>query len=148
MTSLINEKTIILSKLTYAFIYMLFHQMVALLCPHFVLSPQCYFTLSHSKKKVGPGSIPACRDRKAGERLLAMKPATGLERTAELFPACANSGKVHVKQNLRCCSKHFSSHSHKSHFDLVKWIFAREFFPQDLSLTILADEVIIGGNFI
>lgn len=141
MTFLINEKTIILSKLTCAFICMLFHQVVALLWYHFVLSNQCYFISSPSRKRricVHPCLLACSRDRMVGERLLAMKPSHSgkqrLERTAQLFPVRGYSdgqGRVHVKQNQKrwfLVNTFFSSHSHRSHLGLVKWIFAKGFF--------------------
>lgn len=109
---------------------MLFHQMVALLWSLFVLSPQCYFTSSPSKKYricVHPCLLACSRDRKAGESL-AMKPnceKQRLEGTAELVPVCDNSDG-HIKQNLKCSCEHFSFHSHRSHFGLVKWVLETE----------------------
>lgn len=152
VTSSINEKTTIQSKLTCAFICMLFHLMVALLCPAFVLSPRCYFTSSLSKKNVRSGSIPACRDRKGGREAACHETShwekQRLERTAELFQICANSDgpgdEVHVKQNLKFCTEHFSSHSHKVHFGLVE--FCQRVFSQDLSLVVLAEEALEGTS--
>lgn len=75
-----------------------------------------------------------------------------LEGTAELFPVCDNSDG-HVKQNLKCSSEHFSSHSHRSHFGLVKWVLETEVKkkPQMVFLKtylmILADEALEGTLF-
>lgn len=155
MTFLINEKTIILSKLTCAFICMLFHQVVALLWYHFVLSHQCYFISFPSRKRricVHPCLLACSRDRMVGERLLAMKPSHSgkqrLERTAKLFPVCGYSdgqGRVHVKQNQKCSSEHFLfiSLTQKSPWP-GEVDFCQRAFSQDLSLMLLADEVLEG----
>lgn len=148
MTFLRNEKTIILSKLTGALIYLLFHQMLALLWSPFVLSPQCYFTSSPSKKICLGFLSVHCFIQEWNHATVKNR----LERTAELFPAWANTdgqGEVHAKQNLKCSSEHFSSLSHRSHFGLVKWIFAKGFFsrpfPHDSGRW--ESEIRWGGNF-
>lgn len=119
---------------------------VPCLCPF----SSMLFYIFPLQKNVRSGSIPACRDRKGGREAACHETIhwekQRLERTAELFQICANSDgpgdEVHVKQNLKFCGEHFSSHSHKVHFGLVE--FCQRVFSQDLSLVVLAEEALEG----
>lgn len=140
VTFLINEKTIILSKLTCAFICLLFHQMVALLWYPFVLSHQCYFISSPSRKRricVHPCLLACGRDRMVGERLLAMKLSHSgknrgwrelLSYSQSVVIVMVKVGSMSNKTRNALVNVFFSSHSHRSHLGLVKWIFAKGLF--------------------
>lgn len=128
---------------------MLFQMVVVPLCP---FSSMLFYILPLLKNLVGSMSIPCLpvveteRWRKAACHETTGKNRGWREVLSYSQPVLTVMVKVklHAKQNLKFSSEHCSSHSHRSHFGLVKLIFAKGFFSQDLSLMILAAETLEG----